>query len=93
MRRIFLLLFTVISLSASAQSAFEGVFGFGTVLDINPLWNEYLLDKLYSEEEKKKLLLKQYLTPAYNPALIDEFTTQAFFKIQLVQRSNGVCKE
>jgi len=62
--------------------SYEGIFNAAAVLDMSPIGRNFE-DKAYSEEEKKKILEKQYLTSAYNPALIDEFTTVAYLRYNL----------
>jgi hypothetical protein len=85
MRHLLLLLFTVSFISVSGQdgSSFEGIFNSVAVLDLSPVGKQFKDDAAYTEEEKKKILLKQYLTPAYNPALIDDFTTTAYLRYNL----------
>lgn len=85
MRQSLLLLFTICCLSAYGQdgSAFEGIFNSVAVLDMSPVGKQFTDDAAYSEEEKRKILIKQYLTPAYNAALIDDFTTLAYLRYNL----------
>ena len=85
MRQFLLLLFTISFISVSGQdgSSFEGIFNSVAVLDMSPVGKQFKDDAAYSEEEKKKILLKQYMTPAYNPALIDDFTTTAYLRYNL----------
>ena len=85
MRQLLLLLFTISAFSVSGQdgSSFEGIFNSVAVLDMSPIGKQFADDAAYSEEEKKKILQKQYLTVAYNPALVDEFTTPAYLRYNL----------
>jgi hypothetical protein len=85
MRQLLLLLFTISFISVSGQdgSAFEGIFNSVAVLDMSPIGKQFKDDDAYSEEERKKILQKQYLTVAYNPALVDEFTTPAYLRYNL----------
>lgn len=85
MRRLLLLLLTISCISVSGQdgSSFEGIFNSVAVLDLSPIGRQFKDDAAYSEEEKKKILQKQYLTVAYNPALVDDFTTPAYLRYNL----------
>jgi len=64
-------------------TSFEGIFNAASVLDMSPVGKQYFSDKAFSEEEKRKILELQYMTSAYNPALIDSFTTTAYLRYNL----------
>lgn len=85
MKRLFLALFALCTLSSSAQmvgdGGFEGVFNQAAVFDMSPIGRD--LDNAMSADAKRKLLEKQYLTKAYNSALIDKFTTTAFLRYNM----------
>ena len=86
MKRLITAFFIFSAMSLMAQGiqgvpGFEGVFNASAVLNMSPIGKD--LDNAMTEEEKKKLLEKQYLTQAYNPALIDDFTTTAFLRYNL----------
>lgn len=86
MKHIFATLFILSSLSLFSQGqlqtgSFEGVFNQAAVFDMSPIGRD--LDNSMTDEAKKKLLQKQYLTQAYNPALIDQFKTLAYLRYNM----------
>lgn len=86
MKRLLALVFMLCSIGLSAQfqqqnSSFEGVFNQAAVFDMSPIGRD--LDNAMTAEAKKKLLQKQYLTIAYNSAIIDNFTTPAFLRYNM----------
>lgn len=86
MKRLLSLMFMLCSIVISAQfqqqnSSYEGVFNQAAVFDLSPIGRD--LNNSMPAEAKKKLLQKQYLTIAYNPAMIDNFTTAAFLRYNM----------
>jgi hypothetical protein len=80
-----LLLSTLISFGQNVgdHGSLDGVFSFSTVLDMSPIAKNLEKNKGMSEEEKKALLEKQYLTKNYSGALIDDFKTTAYLRYNL----------
>ncbi len=86
MRPLFTILFMLFSIGLIAQaqqqnSSFDGVFNQAAVFDMSPIGRD--IDNSMTREAKRKLLEKQYLTIAYNPALIDQFKTTAFLRYNM----------
>ncbi len=88
MKRTLIAIFMLSTLSIFGQDqrnniGFEGVFNSSAVLDMSPIAKDLERKVGMSDEAKKILLEKQYLTPNYNAALIDNFETIAYLRYNM----------